>query len=90
MEDKDIRKIARKRVEFRDHLSIYVLLNAIFIIINMLFSPGFMWFIFITLFWGIGLLFHWRDAYYGDTDIRIEKEFQKLKKERSFSRKFKK
>ena len=82
MKDEDLRKIAKNRVEFRDHLIVYLIINAFLFIINVMFSPGFYWFVFVLLFWGIGVVFHYREAYQGTEDMRIEKEYQKLKKEK--------
>jgi predicted membrane channel-forming protein YqfA (hemolysin III family) len=80
MKDSQIRDMAKKRVEFRDHLTVYVIINAILIGINLYYVPMYYWFPFVLVFWGIGLVFHWRDAYCGAEEIRIEKEYQKLKK----------
>ena len=82
MKDDDLRKIARNRVEFRDHLIIYVVINAFLLMLNLLITPGFYWFFLVLLFWGLGLVFHYREAYYGTEEMRIEKEYQKLKKGR--------
>jgi hypothetical protein len=82
MNDEELRELAKKRVEFRDHVIIYAVMNVFFAAINLAYSPSFWWFIFIALFWGLGLAFHWRDAYYGPQGERIEKEYQKLKKEK--------
>ncbi len=81
MRDEEIRQIAKKRVEFKDHILIYVVINLFLIIINLWFSPMFYWFPFVLFFWGIGLVFHWRDAYMDTEEGRVEKEFQKLKKQ---------
>ena len=81
MKDEDLKKIAKNRVEFRDHVLVYLVVNAILFTVNILFSPGFYWFIIVLLFWGIGLLFHYREAYYGTEEMRIEREYQILKKQ---------
>ncbi|UCD03174.1 MAG: 2TM domain-containing protein [Candidatus Aenigmatarchaeota archaeon] len=83
MKDRELREMAKKRVEFRDHLVIFVIINAFLIAINLWFSPFFLWFPFILVFWGLGLAFHWRDAHFGTAEGRIEKEYQKLKKAKS-------
>jgi 2TM domain len=53
---------AQKRVEeikeFYIHLTVYVLCNPIVIVVNLMTSPGFLYFIFCLLGWGIGLFFH--------------------------------
>jgi hypothetical protein len=82
MKDDELRKIAKNRVEFRDHLTIYILINIGLFLINHFTSPGFYWVIFVVVFWGIGLAFHYREAYHGTDAQRIEREYQKLKKDR--------
>lgn len=77
--DSELREIAKARVEFREHLSIYVIVNAFLIAINLWFSPMFFWFPFVLFFWGIGLVLHFREAYMGTKASQIEKEYQKLK-----------
>jgi len=58
---------AGRRVEelrgFYGHLSVYVLVNVFLFILNMLFSPGSLWFYWVTIFWGIGLAIHALDTY---------------------------
>ena len=53
---------AKKRVEelksFYGNLATYVAINAILIIINLVTSPGSLWFFWVTIFWGIGILIH--------------------------------
>ena len=77
--DSDLREIAKARVEFREHLWIYVIVNAFLIVINLWFSPMFLWFPFVLFFWGIGVVAHFREAYMGTKTSQIEKEYQKLK-----------
>jgi len=79
MTDEDLRRIAKKRVEFRDHLIVYIIVNAFLFTINMLTVPQFWWFLFPLIFWGIGVAFHWREAYSGDEQTRVEREFQRMK-----------
>jgi hypothetical protein len=79
MKDSELRELAKARVEFREHLWIYVLVNVFMIIINLWFSPMFFWFPFVLIFWGIGLLAHFREAYMGTKTAQIDKEFRKLK-----------
>ena len=53
---------AKKRVEelksFYGNLATYAGINAILIIINLVTSPGSLWFYWVTIFWGIGILIH--------------------------------
>ena len=79
MKDSDIRRMAKNRVEFRDHIYVYIVVNLVLFAINLWFTPGFYWFLFVAFFWGIGLIFHFKEAYFGDSEVRIEREYQKLK-----------
>ena len=53
---------AKKRVEeikgFYFHLVAYILVNAVLIVINLLTSPEYLWFIWPIIGWGIGLVIH--------------------------------
>lgn len=53
---------AKKRVDelkkFYGNLVTYVAINIILIIINLVTSPGSLWFYWVTIFWGIALLLH--------------------------------
>ena len=53
---------AKKRVEelkkFYSNLTTYVVINVILIIINLVTSPGNLWFYWVTIFWGIAILLH--------------------------------
>ena len=53
---------AKNRVEelkkFYGNLVTYGVINVILIIINLVTSPGSLWFYWVTIFWGIGILLH--------------------------------
>ena len=53
---------AKKRVEelkkFYGNLVTYGVINVILIIINLVTSPGNLWFYWVTIFWGIAILLH--------------------------------
>ena len=53
---------ARKRVEeikgFYGNLIAYIVVNIGLMVINLLTSPGYLWFFWPMLGWGIGVLFH--------------------------------
>jgi hypothetical protein len=53
---------ARKRVEelrkFYANLVTYALINVILIIIDLVTSPGSLWFYWVTIFWGAAILLH--------------------------------
>lgn len=53
---------AKKRVkevkDFYSHLLSYAVMNLVLLIINLITSPGSLWFYWVTVFWGIGVLIH--------------------------------
>ena len=53
---------AKKRVEelkkFYSNLVTYIVINLVLIIINLVTSPGSLWFYWVTIFWGIAILLH--------------------------------
>ena len=55
-------KRAQQRVKelkgFYSNLISYLTINVVLAIINLLTSPSQLWFYWVTIFWGIGLLFH--------------------------------
>ena len=62
MDDEAGYERAKKRVEgirgFYQHLLVYLLVNAFLFVLNMLTSPGDLWFYWPLLFWGIGIVAH--------------------------------
>ena len=62
MENKEAYQRAKKRVEakigFYVHLSVYIGVNILLIVINLVTSPQYIWFKFPLIGWGVGLLFH--------------------------------
>ena len=53
---------AKERVKelkgFYSNLVTYIVINVMLIIINLITSPGKIWFYWVTIFWGIGVLLH--------------------------------
>ncbi len=89
MTEEQIYELARKRVEekkgFFVHLSVYIVVNIILILIWALTSPGFPWFAFPLGGWGIGLLFHGLGVFVFDNNTtwernQIEKEAERIRK----------
>ncbi len=62
MENREGYESARKRVEtkigFYIHMTVYVGVNVLLVVINLLTSPQYLWFKWPLLGWGIGLFFH--------------------------------
>jgi hypothetical protein len=88
--DDELRELARERakekVGFYSHLSAYVLVNLLLIVIwYFTTGPGsFPWWIFVTLLWGIGIASHYFGVFHGPayTDRMAEREYQRLKEGR--------
>ncbi len=62
MVDNELYEQARRRVEakigFFTHLGVYLIVNALLIVINLQNSPDSLWFYWPLLGWGIGIAFH--------------------------------
>ena len=85
--DPQIWEIAQRRVSFRYHLVSYVIINAFLWIVWAMSGRendhnGLPWAIWPTLGWGIGLLFHFLGAYVFPKQNAVEKEYEKLMKEK--------
>lgn len=64
-EYRDAYREMRAEEEGRDfyiHLSIYLLVNAILIVVNLMFTPGLYWFFFPLIGWGIGITSHYLES----------------------------
>ncbi|HEX6332659.1 MAG TPA: 2TM domain-containing protein [Flavisolibacter sp.] len=77
--------IARRRASFKKHLATYVIMNAFFWAL-WIFSDqrdygrsGLPWPVWPMLGWGIGLTFHFLNAYVNTGASSVEKEYDKLK-----------
>jgi len=53
---------AQKRVkeirEFYEHLTVYVLVNPIVVVVNLMTSPGYLWFLWCVMGWGMAIILH--------------------------------
>jgi uncharacterized membrane protein len=69
-----------KRIEFRDHLFAYVLVNTMLVVIWFLVADGgLFWPVFPVLGWGIGVFFHALETYRRPlTDEHIAREMERL------------
>lgn len=58
---------AQKRVKeirgFYEHLTVYVLCNPIVIVVNYMVSPGYLWYIWSVMGWGIAIVLHGLKAF---------------------------
>ncbi len=89
LSEEEIYEEAKKRVkakrDFYVHLGVYICVN-IFLIINWAFpaGAGFPWFIFPLGGWGIGLVFHFLEAFVFEQKLdraAIEKEAEKIRRQ---------
>lgn len=53
-----IEKRVDEKLGFYMHLAVYIFVNGLLIVINLMTSPGTYWFLWPLFGWGIGLLFH--------------------------------
>jgi hypothetical protein len=62
MDEEESYKKAKKRVDelrgFYEHLITYVVVNIMLVIINLVTSSDTLWFYWVTIFWGIGVICH--------------------------------
>jgi len=66
MEEKEEIRAKKKAAALRgfySHLISYIIINILLIIVNLLTSPNDIWFYWVTLFWGIGIIFHAMDTF---------------------------
>lgn len=54
------------------HLAVYIMVNAVSTIINFIFTPNFLWVIFLIIFWGIGIIWNFISAF-----LLIDKKIHK-------------
>lgn len=86
LRDRELWKIAKKRVDFKRHLATYLIINTMFWLLWALSDgkdgdSGFPWPVWPMLGWGIGLAFSYLGAYVFTKNTAIEKEYQKLKQD---------
>ena len=86
MESQEAYQRAKKRVEakfrFYIHLTVYIAVSFLLIIINLSTSAEYLWFKWPLIGWGIGVLFHALGVFvfpkkYAFTEKMIEKEMKK-------------
>ena len=77
-------KEAKKR--FSVHLVVYVLVNAMLITINLIYSPEAIWFFYPLIGWGIGISMHylfgvrWVEKELKEQEIKAEYRAREIKK----------
>ena len=71
----------RKKREFLQHLTVYVVVNGTLVLIWLATTPsGFFWPMFPLLGWGVGIIFHGLDVYAPEqpSEERIQREMNRL------------
>jgi hypothetical protein len=82
--DPKLWEIARERANFKTNLFSYIIIN-VFLWVLWYFTQdqddheGWPWPIWVTLGWGIGVAFHYFEAYVDQGSNSVEKEYEKLK-----------
>ncbi len=86
MTEEDLRRLAERRADaklgFRHHAFVFAVVNAGLAGVNLLTSPGYLWFVWPLGGWGIGLLSHGLSVYgvmAGDREAMIEREMTRLR-----------
>ncbi len=56
-------RTGKRHKNFFIHATLFVLVNALLIVVNMAFFPAYPWFLLPLVLWGIGLLAHYFEAF---------------------------
>lgn len=56
--------LQREKIGFWMHFTAYALVNLLIFSLNVFYTPGVVWFIFVLFPWGIGVVAHFLGAYY--------------------------
>jgi hypothetical protein len=82
MDEQDRYARAKSRVDeirgFYMHLAAYIAVNLLLFGINMVTSPGTLWFFWVTIFWGVGLIFHALGVFVGGRVLGRDWEERKI------------
>ncbi len=77
---------AKKKVEeklgFFIHLGTYIFVNIFLIILNLTYSPQYLWFIWSILGWGIGITFHGLEVFLFSNGSEIKEKMIKKEMEK--------
>jgi hypothetical protein len=79
LRERAVRRL-RKKHDFRIHLVIYLMVNALLVAVWAMTGPGFFWPIFPLVGWGVGVVANAWDAYGRDvpTESQIRHEMEKM------------
>ena len=72
----------KKKADFRAHLLIYCLVNAVVLVVWAMTSRGFFWPVFVLAGWGIGLVANFYEAYVRDdpSEAQVAAEMERLRR----------
>ena len=88
LSEEEIYARARKRVEakkgFFIHLTVYLVVNAILVLIWAMTGRGYPWFVWVLLGWGVGVVFNFLGVFFFDRETgwersEVEKEAERLR-----------
>ena len=77
-----LKKDAQKRVDFKHHFLIYVMVIALLWVIWAVSDSGYVWPVWPTAGWGIAIFFHYVSVFNPFEFFSVEKEVEKLKQEK--------
>jgi hypothetical protein len=84
--DPQLWEIAQRRASFKSHLGVYLVINAflwgIWYFTSSHDGDRYPWPVWSTLGWGVGLFFHFMGAYVFPRSNSVEKEYEKLTREK--------
>ncbi|NRB62840.1 MAG: 2TM domain-containing protein [Saprospiraceae bacterium] len=60
---KEARKRVKKKKDFYEHFTTYVVMSVFFLLLNLVTAPGQWWFYWPILGWGFGVVFHYLDVF---------------------------
>lgn len=81
--DERYRKAQKRVKELRDfyvHIAVYIAANLMLLIVNLVTSPDALWFYWVTIFWGFGLVFHGISVFFEGKFLGSDWEDRKIKK----------
>lgn len=73
---------AKRRLGFKIHFIVFLLLLPVNWIIWLLTDTTYIWPVWPSLGWGFGILFHWLGVYHADKFFSLDKEVDRLTKGR--------
>lgn len=79
LSDKQLHELARKRVDFRRHLIVYLVINGVLWLLWYVTGSRYPWPVWPMAGWGIGLIFHYMFEYRPSSLLSEEEEYEKLK-----------